>query len=705
MQGLNVRLDTSPAVNPDEPKTTYQDDNLGQTLQARWVNWKTTRRQVEELWLEDLRAYSQQNEPDVEQLSKFHSHIYIGETRSRVNHAFDRLNDLIFSTQDKFWSIEPRPIPDDVANNPEGQAFIDKMQTRCELMSTKMEDQLEDLQFEEYLKQAIQELCILGTGCVKGIIPDVKKKDQWTFSSEGEWTVVSQEYPFPGLSSPSIFDTYVDPYANRKEDMQGVYERHILNRQQFAALKDNPQFDSKKINEILVQSERGNHVAEWHETTRRNIAKITDTTATMSERFDLLEYWGQVTGRQLMNVGLPDIEESETYWANVWVCSSKTLLAKIMPMAKQQIPYNFGKYEKVPHQFWGVGPARTGRSSQLMLNGAIRSLLDGMAMMSTPMAEVNVHMLKDGQDPAKMAPGMIYLRDSGDPSVPAVRFFQPSIPSGQLMQIVEMCKTLSSEETRIPSLAYGSETPDIQDTTASGTAMRMKAQMLPIKGTLRNIEEGIIIPLITSLYDWNMQWGDDESIKGDYQVIVHGTSALIAKDVKATQCKEFLQITNNPIDNVFVDRKYLLRQEAKALELDPEKVIPDQVPPENAPPATQPNPVDVAKSELIKAQTETEKGRAKLVVANAAQENIKTVYESIQSGGQIAINPNIVPISDSLLQSAGYVDANGAPVADINNVPVVPNTIAQNTHPNMPALPPSPGVGLAKGIETQDPYH
>ena len=704
MQGLDIRLDMSPA-EPEQTRTNYQDDNLGQILQQRWSMWKTTKRQIEQGWIEDLMLYNQQNDPDIQQISKFHSHIFIGETRSRVNHASDRLNDLLFGSQDRVWSIQPSPVPEDQASSPAGAQLIELLQEKCERMSTEMEAQLNEMQFEHFIKQAIHdELCIIGNACIKGILPSTKKKDQWMLSSESEWSVASQEYPFPELSQPSCFDVYPDPYANRVEDMQGVFERHILNRQQFSALKSNSQFDSYKINEILMMSERGNHVSEWHETTRRNIAKVADTTASMSERYDLLEYWGQVTGRQLMNVGIQDIEESDTYWCNVWVCSSKTLLAKIMPMAKQRIPYNFAKYERVPHQFWGVGPARTGRSSQLMLNGSIRSLLDGLAFTSMPITEVNVHMLQDGQDPDKIIPGMVYKRDSGDPSVPAVRQLPFNVPTGALMQMVQICKTISSEETRIPSLAYGSETPDIQDTTMGGTAMRLKAQMLPIKGTLRNLEDGIIIPLIESLYDWNMQWGDD-AIKGDYQVVVHGASALIAKDIKATQTKDFLQVTNNPTDLEFVDRKFLLREEAKALDLDPEKVIPDKIPEENMPAARQPSALDKANTELLQAKIATERENAQLVVANRAQVNIKTVYESIQSGGQLSMNPGIVPISDSLLQSAGYVDENGAPVANVVSLPSQPVNIhpmPENTHPNLPA---SPGVGLAKGIETPNPFH
>lgn len=726
MIGLEPKLDTAPIDDEStEAKTTFVDDNLGSMLQAKWLQWSTVRREIEEEWLRDLRAFNQQNEPDAEKLSKLHSHIYIGITRTKCMSAYSRITDLEFQSNDPHWSIVPTPIPESEANHPDNVQFMDEMTLRAEAMSTEIADQMVDLHYEDHLKSAILEGCILGTGVVKGVIAGVKKIEKWGYvadeeTGESKWDVIKSEIPAPEIASPSIFDVYPDPFANRKEDMSGCFERHTMNRQQFADLKHDPRFDEDKINEILINTDKGNHVAIWHETERRNIAGVLDSTAAHSERYDVLEYWGQVSGRLLDQVGVVDVESSETYWAIVWTCAGKTLLAKLMPMKKQTIPYNFFIYNKIPHQFWGVSPARMGRSSQLCINGVVRSTLDGMAWASHPIVEVNVTMLKDGQDPSNIYPGMSFLRDNGDPAVPAVRFYQPNIPTGQLIQLNQMFKTFADDETALPAYSYGDSSGEINK-TAQGMTLQMNAAAMPIKSVAKNLEDFCVKPLIGSWFDWNMQWSDREDIKGDMTVQVLGTSALIAKEKKSQQLMQFLQLTSTPLDMSYVDRKYLLTQIAKSIEIDVKKAIPDQMPENSLPPAPPPNPLDVANAELIKAKIATEAENTKLMMANIANMNVKTEFASMQAAGQVVMQPQIVPVADALMKSAGFVDANGFPstlapeqamgqnmgnalMPEPNTSPGFPANPGQVNMPQpimqQPLQPQSPDVGANQGIET-----
>jgi hypothetical protein len=684
--GLTTDLPESEAAN----QTTAADDLLGSMLKGKWEAWSTARRQIEESWLQDLRAFNQQNEPEAEQLSKFHSHIYLGATRTKCLAAYSRISDVMFHGRDRHWGVEPTPIPESAQGLPENEAFMDEMQLRSEAMSDEIADKMIDMGYEDNVKSAILESCILGTGCVKGVITTVKRLEKWAFQ-DAAWAVVSSEIPAPQMSAPSIFDVYPDPYANRVEDMSGVFERHTLNRQQFSDLRNDERFDKDKINEILKLTDNGNHQPLYHETQRRTIAGITDSTASAAERYDLLEYWGQVSGRLLSSAGV-DTDEQETQWANVWTCSGKTLLAKVSPILRQKIPYHFFIYNKVPHQFWGVSPARMMKHTQAVLNGVTRSLLDGMALASAPMAEINVSMLKDGQDPRIMKPGQIWLRDFGDPGVPAVRFFQPNIPTGQLMQMSEMFKGYADDETALPAYTYGDQSQEINK-TAQGLSMQMSAASLPIKSVIKNLEDFCIRPFITSLFDWLMQWSDREEIKGDMQVSVLGTSALMAKESRSQQLMQFLNITANPIDTQYVDRKYLLTQIAKSLEIDTKKAVPEQMPEQGAP--QQDSALDQARAALIQVQTEKEKALIDKTVAETAQVNVATQFSSTQAAQQLLLNPAVVNTADQLLGSAGYVDKNGQPLADTTSQPQpIIDNVPQNTSPQFPPLPQAPEQAL-----------
>lgn len=288
---------------------------------------------------------------------------------------------------------------------------------------------------------------------------------------------------------------------------------------------------------------------------------------------------------------------------------------------------------------------------------------------------------------------MTYLRDSGDPSVPAVRFFQPNSPSGQLLQMIESFKSYADDETALPAYTYGDQSAEINK-TAKGMSMQMGAASLPLKLVVKNLEDFGLIPLIRSLFDWNMEWSDKEEIKGDMEINVLATSALMAKEVRNQQLMQFATLTANPVDAAYVDRKYLLTQIAKSMEIDTKKAIPENPEGEQPPMPGQEQPqvsvVDQAKAELIKMQALHEQEKINKTIAETAATNIEAQFEAIQTAGQVLLNPGTIPVGDDLMKSAGYKDHNGAPlVQQPMQQPIIDN-VPQNTSPQFPANPPGP---------------
>ena len=115
---------------------------------------------------------------------------------------------------------------------------------------------------------------------------------------------------------------------------------------------------------------------------------------------------------------------------------------------------------------------------------------------------------------------------------------------------------------------------------------------------------------------------------------------------------------------------------------------------------------DAAQADIDKKLAETEK-----LKAQATSENVTAQYSSLQSA-QVAVSmPAVLPVADDLLLSAGYVDANGSPLANAPGIqpqaqiqPELeqnPEMFNTNTSPAMPAVPETPSKGLNQGIETQ----
>ena len=102
----------SAAVDPTEEEQE-ELNSLGSILKAKYTEYKDARDNIENDWIEDLRAFMGQYDPDV--LSKIQSkgdrsQVYVGLTRTKVLAAYSRITDLLFQPGQDFFSIEKTPI-------------------------------------------------------------------------------------------------------------------------------------------------------------------------------------------------------------------------------------------------------------------------------------------------------------------------------------------------------------------------------------------------------------------------------------------------------------------------------------------------------------------------------------------------------------------------------------------------------------------
>lgn len=553
------------------------EDALGAQLYGKWQEWRDARRDKEDEWLEDLRAYNGIYEPDVAQaISKGRSDVYVHLTRTKCLAAYTRIVDLLFQSSDKHWSIAPTPIPT-------GKVFLDPLgrplpprwaaaraEEIAQAMEQEMEDQLTEADYDLAIKTAIAEACILGSGAVKGVTVGIETDTAWGQTPSG-WVIVATERAVPAISPVSIFDLYPDPYADRIDTADGCFQRHILTRSQLRQIAERFNFDEIATAEVLSAHPNGNYYQEHHEIERRRIAGFSAEIG-RNGRFEVLEYWGMVRGDQLESCGCRIEDRLADYQANVWTCGSRTLHAKLNPSRPERLPYAIFPYERVPHQFWGTGVARQMRDSQQTMNAAVRAMLDNLAISSGPLVEVNLDLLAPGEDPKDLHPWRVFLRERGDPSYPLLRFYQVQNVAQNLTQVVEMFRRFADEETSLPSYTHGEAMPGLNK-TATGMSMLMTQAAITIKGTIKNIDDYLIAPVLRSLYDWNMRWNPREDIKGDLNVVARGSTTLIAREVQSQRLMQFMQMTANPLYAPLVKRPELLREVAQSLDIDADKMI------------------------------------------------------------------------------------------------------------------------------------
>jgi hypothetical protein len=203
-----------------------------------------------------------------------------------------------------------------------------------------------------------------------------------------------------------------------------------------------------------------------------------------------------------------------------------------------------------------------------------------MGIASGPQVEVTVDRLPDGEDLTDIYPWKIWqvTTDRTGGGQPAVRFFQPNMNADVLMGVFTQFAKQADEVTGIPNYVYGSSAVSGAGRTASGLSMLMDNASKGIKQAVANIDK-IVSGIVQRLYLHNMMFDEDPYIKGDFKVVAKGAIGLIHKEALQMRRNEFLMATANPIDSQIVGaegRAYLLRELARGLQMDTEKIVPDQ---------------------------------------------------------------------------------------------------------------------------------
>jgi hypothetical protein len=240
------------------------------------------------------------------------------------------------------------------------------------------------------------------------------------------------------------------------------------------------------------------------------------------------------------------------------------------PFKPAKIPYAAAPYELNPYSFFGVGIAENMDDTQTLMNGFMRMAVDNAVLSGNLIVEVDETNLVPGQD-LSLYPGKVFRRQGGAPGQAIFGTKFPNVSSENMM-LFDKARQLSDESTGLPSFAHGQTGITGVGRTASGISMLMGAASGSIKTVIKNVDDYLLRPLGEGFFRFNMQFDFDPEIKGDLEVKARGTESLMANEVRSQRLMQFLNISSNPVLAPFAKFQYVIREIAKSLDLDPDKV-------------------------------------------------------------------------------------------------------------------------------------
>jgi len=592
-------------------------------VEERFTRSETSRRQDEARWLRAYRNYRGIYGTDVQFTEHEKSRVFIKVTKTKTLAAYGQIIEVLFSNNKFPLSVDPTVLPDgvvesvhfdpkdktppvekkkteipfgeegsqsiksgftldnleemlgamkdelkDIPNLKEGPGVTPSSITfspamvAAKKMEKKIHDQLDETGASKHLRSTAFEMALFGTGVMKGPFAVNKEYASWDDTGKYKPTIKT----VPEASHVSIWNFYWDPDANNTGDCQYTIERHKMSRTQLRALKKRPHFRANVIDQIIEDGE--GYVKKYWEDDLKDYAPTFGV-----ERFEVLEYWGNVDIDLLEenDVVIPeDMKEAGELQANIWYCNGKILRLVLNPFKPSRIPYYAVPYELNPYSLAGVGIGENMDDTQTLMNGFMRMAVDNAVLSGNLVFEIDETNLVPGQD-LSVYPGKVFRRQGGAPGQSLFGTKFPNV-SNENLQLFDKARQLADESTGLASFSHGQTGISGVGRTASGISMLMNAASGNIKTVIKNVDDYLLAPLGEAFFNFNMQFDYDPEIKGDLEISAKGTESLMANEVRSQRLMQFLQIASQPSLAPFAKFPYVIREIAKSMDLDPDKV-------------------------------------------------------------------------------------------------------------------------------------
>jgi len=589
--------------------------------------WEINRREKDPIELRMLQSMRQRRgeyDPNVlEQIRKFEgSEIYMLLSSAKARAISSWLRDsLMADGTEKPWTLEATPIPQMPPNmvqelfqrsqqamqmladenlpidmreviEEQRKAIMGELQdeakSRAEKMEDYMQDQLIEGGFMKALSDIVDDITTFPAAILKGPVIRRKLTVQWVDDGQGNWSPQKDYALVPEWERVDPFYVYPSPGAECPNDGDFI-EFHRLHRSDLQAMKGTAGYSDDAIDGVLREHGMGG-LRDWTmaDSERGAIEGRVHNMSNPSNQIDALQYWGSVMGQHLLDWGMSAQEIPDPlaeYEVEAWLIGRWVIKAVLNKDAHGNRPYYRDSWENLPGMFWGNSPMDQIRDVQAMCNHAARSLANNMQIASGPLVWYNIDRLPAGEDVEMLYPWKSFQTTSdpsGPTTAPPIGFFQPQSNAAELMGIYDKFSKEADDILGVPSYMNGGTPGGGVGRSASGFSMAISNAGKVIQHVVGSIDLQIMAPMLQNLYEHNMLYAPDPSIKGDAKVQARGAKSLIAREAAQLRMIEFLRNTNNPADLAITGkdgRAHVLREVAKSLNMNTDKVVPENATP------------------------------------------------------------------------------------------------------------------------------
>lgn len=556
------------------------------------------------------------------------STVFLNITRPYVDAAAAKVADMLLPTDDKNWGMKPTPVPE-ISNYKGDQTplidpktmqpvvqngqqvtvddfhnrITEEARIRCERAERRIDDWLVECQFNSEVRRVIENASRYGTGIMKGPFP--KRIKQTVINTKGGLTAIDiKESISPTSKSISPWNFYPDPACGDNIHKGSyVFETDQITAREVEDLIGDDSYIEDALREVLEEGPNQSAIGRRFEA--RNLDK---------EVYDIWYFSGYVTKDDMIACGCVVDEDFESFPALVTMINDTVVKATLQPLDSGKFPYDVMVWSEVAGTWVGQGVGMQVNTPQRMLNAATRNMMDNAGNSSGPQIFIRRHGISPADGSYQIYGNKIWFIE--DDSIIDARTAIQSVVidsrQAELMNIIQFAMKMAEDVTGLPMLLQGQQGKAPE--TVGGIQMLNNNASTVLRRIARNFDDMLTEPHIRSYYEWILLYGKEEE-KGDYQVEVRGSSALVERDIQNQTIAQILQLSLNPAFGVNPNKafnEYLKSQRLPPASFEYTEEEKQQI-------AQQPKPVD-PRIEAAQIQSKTQVELANLKKQETTEE-------------------------------------------------------------------------------------
>lgn len=425
------------------------------------------------------------------------------------------------------------------------RAEQDHAKTCAENMERLITDQCMEGDWNNAMYSFTADFTIYPFAVLQGPVPVVRARPVW----KGNTYTIKQEV-FYEFKSVSPWDFWYSPDSPDTQRGTGVFVRQRWTRRQLLDAMRLPSYNADAIKTVLEESSRADYIFRWlsenPEQPDDKILQWNDCTATI----DVLIHYGYFRGSELRDYGISDVEDIEFYNAQITVIGKHTIQVMVQKNPNLNIrPIFTSSFYKTQNRIPSFSIAQRVRDVERAYMSSLRYLMMNAYNASGPITEADYTRLAkymSNEDINKIVPNTIYLASADVPTAnPALRFYTVPSAMPQYQSLMTYFMDLADKVTNIPAALHGTAVGSGANRTFRGAAMLQGNAVKAIQASVANIDQYIFKPMGELLYNYNMVYSDDDSVKGDCKITACGATGLMQREINRQNSYEILQLVGS----------------------------------------------------------------------------------------------------------------------------------------------------------------